>query len=275
MSLWSTYYYILRCIGVQGSEHAAEQLEGDRLYTSFNYLSCCTVILDTCNKRFMCLMDLWLFQAAEVLRPGMVRDFTILGQRKEIIQLSMAVQERAIMWQRLRKMQEEDITMAGTVVSANRGGVMVQILNTRGFVPNSHLGMVADKENLMGQELQLKFLEVDEQTGKVLLSARRVQSVDSLTSYRVGDVVEAVVTRVMNFGAFLEVSPGVTGLLHISQVSHDRVTNMESLVQIGDRMKVPLEPLLLLSAERVSSTIIYLDHRHRPLAGYCHLRCTN
>jgi small subunit ribosomal protein S1 len=169
----------------------------------------------------------------------MVRDFTITYIKKEVVQLSMAVKERAIQWQRLRTMQEEDITVPGTVISANRGGVMVRVFNcSTGFVPNSHLGPVGDKENLIGNELQLKFLEVDERNDKLLLSARRVRSADSLASYRVGDVVEAVVTQVAPFGAFLELDDGISGLLHISQVSHDRVTDMEKLVNIGDRMKV-------------------------------------
>ena len=123
----------------------------------------------------------------------MVRDFTITYIKKEVVQLSMAVRERAIQWQRLRTMQEEDITVPGTVVSSNRGGVMVALFNVSvGFVPNSHLGPVGDKENMIGNELQLKFLEVDEANDKLLLSARRVRSADSLQSYRVGDVVEAV-----------------------------------------------------------------------------------
>lgn len=182
-------------------------------------------------------------QASEILRPGMVRRFTVLGTRNEVVQLSMAVQERAIMWQRLRQMQEEDCTIPGTVCSSNRGGVMVSIMNTRGFVPNSHIGPVADKESLMGTELQLKFLEVDERAGKLLLSARRVRSADSLANYRVGDVVEGVVTKVTHFGAFLELADGISGLLHISQVSHDRVMNMEKLINVGDRMKVRNECL--------------------------------
>lgn len=177
-------------------------------------------------------------QASEILRAGMVRRFTVLGTRYEVVQLSMAVHEKAIMWQRLRQMQEEDCTIPGTVISSNRGGVMVTIMNTRGFVPNSHIGPVADKESLMGTELQLKFLEVDEGAGKLLLSARRVRSADSLANYRVGDVVEGVVTKVTHFGAFLELADGISGLLHISQVSHDRVMNMEKLINVGDRMKV-------------------------------------
>jgi small subunit ribosomal protein S1 len=197
---------------------------------------------------------LLLLQAAEILRPGMVRDFTITHIKKEVVQLSMAVRERAIQWQRLRTMQEEDITIPGTVISANRGGVMVRVFNlSTGFVPNSHLGPVGDKDNMIGDQLQLKFLEVDERSDKLLLSARRVRSSDSLASYRVGDVVEAVVTQVAPFGAFLELDDGISGLLHISQISHDRVTDMEKIVNIGDRMKVLCSNTIAASLRRVWS----------------------
>lgn len=97
---------------------------------------------------------------------------------------------------------------------------------------------VRDKENMMGEELPLKFMEVDEEGARIMFSCRRAQSEDRLASYKVGDVVEGVVANVTFYGAFLEIAPNVIGLLHISQISHDRITNIEKVLAVGDKLKV-------------------------------------
>jgi small subunit ribosomal protein S1 len=187
-------------------------------------------------------------QPGMVLRPGMVRDFIVLAEDKknDAIQLSLAQFERDVLWHRMKVMQEEDITMTGTIVYANYGGVMVDVFGLRGFVPNSHISGFhsSDKEDMIGTELELKLLEVDEDDSMLMLSARRVETADTFINFKIGAVVEGVVSKVMEYGAFIEVPPSGTGLLHISQVSHDRVSNIDDILSVGDRLKVPCLPEL-------------------------------
>ena len=56
----------------------------------------------------------------------------------------------------------------------------------------------------------------------------------------VGDVFEGTVTRIMDFGAFVEFVPGKEGLVHISQLAHERVNKVEDVVKVGDKLKVKL-----------------------------------
>ena len=177
----------------------------------------------------------------------MVRRFTVLGHDKhELLQLSMAEEERIIMWRRLRTMQEHDVTVTAKIVAGNAGGALVEVLNNSGFVPISHLGVASnsgdpedmERTHLVGQNIEVKFLELDEDEGKLMMSARRAESADTLTNFKIGDVVEGIVSKVMEYGAFVDVNPGGTGLLHISQISHDRVGDLEDLLAVGDRLKV-------------------------------------
>lgn len=78
------------------------------------------------------------------------------------------------------------------------------------------------------------------------LSARRSAHSSTLTAYGIGDVVEGTVSHVSPYGAFIAIDDDVTGLLHISQISHDRVADIDGLVAVGDRMKVSCLPGLCI-----------------------------
>ena len=120
-----------------------------------------------------------------------------------------------------------------------------------GFVPVSHLGSLgtqltfaegeeADEEArnaLIGKVIDVKFLEYDEGDGHMTLSARRAESADYETKFQIGQVVEGVVSKVLEFGLFVDVAGGGTGLLHVSQISHDRVQDLSTLMDVGDRIK--------------------------------------
>ena len=95
----------------------------------------------------------------------------------------------------------------------------------------------ADKEELVGLEIALKVLEVDEERARLVLSNRRAMTENSVQAFNIGDVVEGTVQSVKPYGAFVDIG-GVNGLLHISQISHDRISNVETVLQEGDTLKV-------------------------------------
>jgi small subunit ribosomal protein S1 len=76
-------------------------------------------------------------------------------------------------WERVRQLQKEDATVRSNVFATNRGGALVRIEGLRGFIPGSHISTREAKEDLVGQELPLKFLEVDEDRNRLVLSHRR------------------------------------------------------------------------------------------------------
>jgi small subunit ribosomal protein S1 len=124
------------------------------------------------------------------------------------------------------------------VLSVNRGGLLVEVEHLRGFVPQSHIAVrVPNREDLVGQTIPVKFLEVDEEKNRLVMSNRLATDVVSGEGLSVGDVCAGVVQAVKPYGAFVDVG-GVSGLLHISQISHDRIVAVENVLAPGDELKV-------------------------------------
>lgn len=99
---------------------------------------------------------------------------------------------------------------------------------------------------MIGTHLKVKFLEVDEESERLVFSNRRASSQSQMAGHKVGDVVIGIVQAVKPYGAFIDVG-GLNGLLHISQISHDRVLNVENVLSEGDKLKVCDPPLSLIS----------------------------
>lgn len=185
----------------------------------------------------------------EVLRPGMQREFVVAEEEDEYgeIILSLAAIEAEIFWHRIRQMQENDCPVYVTVTAATRGGLLVQYQHLEGFIPASHIGQNLNTENLeeyVGYELPAKFLEVDEEDERLVFSHRRASSDGEMQNFNVGDVVTGVVQSVKVYGAFLDIG-GAMGLLHISQITHERLTTVEQVLGVGDKLKV-----MILSMDR-------------------------
>lgn len=91
-------------------------------------------------------------------------------------------------------------------------------------------------EELVGKEIPLKFLEVDEERTRLVLSNRKALA-ENQSMFGIGSVVVGTVQTVKPYGAFIDIG-GVSGLLHISQISHDRLTTVETVLSPGDKLKV-------------------------------------
>ena len=91
-------------------------------------------------------------------------------------------------------------------------------------------------EELLGKELPLKFVEVDEEQGRLVLSNRKAMA-DSQAQLGIGSVVLGTVESLKPYGAFIDIG-GINGLLHVSQISHDRVADISTVLQPGDSLKV-------------------------------------
>jgi small subunit ribosomal protein S1 len=89
---------------------------------------------------------------------------------------------------------------------------------------------------VVDKELPLKFLEVDEERTRLVLSNRKAVA-ENHVAFGIGSVVVGTVQTVKPYGAFIDIG-GVSGLLHISQISHDRLTTVETVLSPGDKLKV-------------------------------------
>lgn len=91
-------------------------------------------------------------------------------------------------------------------------------------------------EELLEKELPLKFVEVDQEQPRLVLSNRKAMA-DSQTELGIGSIVLGTVQSLKPYGAFIDIG-GINGLLHVSQISHDRVSDIAAILQPGDTLKV-------------------------------------
>ena len=145
----------------------------------------------------------------------------------------------------LQKDFEAGKTIEGTVTSSVRGGLLVDV-GTRGFLPASLISnrYVSDLKPFIGKTMKLKITEIDPSKNRLILSHKdlieeeREEAFDKVASQLVvGDVVEGKVSRLTNFGAFVDVG-GVDGLVHISEISYKHVDKPSDVLKAGQDVKV-------------------------------------
>lgn len=175
----------------------------------------------------------------EVLQSNETREFFILTDENEDGQLTLSIRRIEYMraWERVRQLQAEDATVRSQVFATNRGGALVRIEGLRGFIPGSHISTRKPKEELVSEELPLKFLEVDEDRNRLVLSHRRALVERKMNRLEVGEVVIGTVRGIKPYGAFIDIG-GVSGLLHISEISHDHIDTPHSVFNVNDEVKV-------------------------------------
>jgi small subunit ribosomal protein S1 len=124
-------------------------------------------------------------------------------------------------------------------LTVNRGGVVVNVEGLPGFMPFSQMSKGYVVEELVDKEIPFKILEANEEQMRLILSNKKAVA-ENQSSYTIGSVVEGTVQSVKPYGAFIDIGT-VVGLLHISQISHDRLTSVEAVLAPGDKLKVILK----------------------------------
>ena len=147
-------------------------------------------------------------------------------------------------WDKLVGREEEVVTVKGT--RAVKGGLSVEFEGLRGFIPASMLDtrFVRNTERFVGQEFDAKIKEVDPKENRFILSRREVVEAATAAAraevfgkLAVGDVVTGKVARITSFGAFIDLG-GVDGLVHLTELSHERNVSPKSVVTVGEEIEV-------------------------------------
>jgi small subunit ribosomal protein S1 len=176
-------------------------------------------------------------------------------------------------WERARALYESDETIELEVVGYNRGGLLVVWNSLRGFVPASHLinfpneaDEVRRKSVLatrVGERLLLKVIEFDPGKGRIVFSERAARSGPGsrqqlLQRIQPGDLLTGLVTNVCDFGAFVDLG-GVEGLIHVSEISWNRVAHPRDVLRIDETVQVKV-----LSVDRDNARVALSLKRLRP-----------
>ncbi len=178
--------------------------------------------------------------------------------------LSIKRTEDIQIWLELEKAQRNNEILEATVVEVNTGGAIVELdSGVRGFIPISQLdphrifesgkkmygkdiGAIVQKKltELLGEKLKVKIIELSREKGKIIFSEKAVildeeysRNKEFIKNIKEGDILEGVVTAITPYGIFVNVG-GLEGLVHLSELSWDKVTDVSALYSIGDKVKV-------------------------------------
>lgn len=191
----------------------------------------------------------------EGLKAGDEVEATVIEMENELgeVELSFryAGQQRA--WDTLRKMIDTGELIPAKIVEANKGGLLVRVNHVNGFLPVSQLSpdnyprvsggdkikILEKLKSFVGQSMNVKIIDVNEREEKLIVSEKAVWEEAQkgvLDKYKLGDVVEGVITAIADFGVFVKFD-NLEGLVHISEIAWQRIDHPRDLVKVGETVK--------------------------------------
>ena len=162
------------------------------------------------------------------------------------ILLSKRRADQKRVWEELQEAYEKNEVIEAEVTERVKGGLLVDV-GVRGFVPASHVdrNFVENLEQYVGQTFRMKIIELDRQKNNVVLSRKVVldeeyekAKAETFEKLQEGQIVDGIVRRLTDFGAFVDIGHGVEGLLHVSEMAYSRVDHPSDVLSEGDKVKV-------------------------------------
>ena len=150
-------------------------------------------------------------------------------------------------WAKLKEHMEEKKVIEVTVDGVSNGGLVSNVDGVRGFIPASLVALkrVDDLNDYLLKDIRVIVTEVDEASNRLILSAKdvlkneaRAAKKDKINSVKVGTVFDGKVESIKDFGAFVDIGDGLSGLVHVSQISTKRIKTPEEVLKVGDEVKV-------------------------------------
>ena len=169
------------------------------------------------------------------------------GAGNMILSCKDAAEELA--WDKLQEAQKTKKVYHVKVAGAVNGGCVAYVEGVRGFIPASKLALeyVEEPADYLNKELDVQVISVDEDAKRVVLSAKELllakvmeEKNKKINKYTVGTVMEGTVEQLKDYGAFVNIGDGITGLVHISQISDRRLKHPSQVLKEGDKVKVKI-----------------------------------
>lgn len=163
------------------------------------------------------------------------------------ILLSKVEANDVLAWEKLKQYKEEGTVLDVTVKGIVNAGVIAYVEGIRGFIPASKLSLsyVEDLNVYLNQSLQVQVFDLDEEKKRLILSARELlrakaeeEKKAKISNVEVGLVTEGTVESLQPYGAFVNLGDGISGLVHVSQISEKRIKHPSAVLKVGDKVKV-------------------------------------
>lgn len=190
------------------------------------------------------------FRAMDEIQVGDVLNAMVLYEDemgRTVLSLKRAKETES--WEALRSALQDRTVYEVRVKNTVNAGVVVYVEGIRGFIPASQLALhyveESELENYVGKMVKARVITVDEETGKLVLSAKDVAKEEAakvheakLNALQKGFVTEGTITRIESYGCFVEIGDDLTGLVHISQICNKFLKSPKEVVHLGMKVKV-------------------------------------
>ena len=170
-------------------------------------------------------------------------------------------------WNLVTKYMKEKTNLTVVITGVVNKGVLTSVEELKAFIPASQLSLsyVEDLEVFLNKEMEVRVTDVDQSKNRLVLSAKDilkekeiVEKAKQIQSIPVGSVVEGNVETLQNYGAFVRLDGGLSGLVHVSQISHKRIKTPGEVLKVGDKVKVKI---IGIKDGKISLSIKALDDR--------------
>lgn len=189
----------------------------------------------------------------DVVKVGDEVEFIVtkINDSEGIVQLSKKKVDALKGFDEIAKAKEEGTVLEGVVTNVVKGGVIVLSNGVRVFIPASQATMRRDEklEELLKKTVKFKVIEVNEQRGKAVGSIKAVLTAEKdaarakfWENVQVGDVFKGEVKSLTSYGAFVDLG-GIDGMVHISELSWNRIKHPSEVVSVGDVLEVYVKDL--------------------------------
>lgn len=150
-------------------------------------------------------------------------------------------------WKKAKELKESQENITVTVTGIVKGGVVADFDGIRAFIPVSKLSLerIDDCNPFLGKELEVRVFEADMDDDKLILSAKEILKEQQETNrkkkisdVKVGQVFHGSVATIKEYGAFIDLGEGLSGLVHISQIAHERIKHPAVVLKEGQEVDV-------------------------------------
>jgi small subunit ribosomal protein S1 len=165
------------------------------------------------------------------------------------IQLSMKEASAVLGWDRLEQLLADQSNITVRIAEAVKSGVTTFVEGIRGFIPASKLSLtyVEDLDAWVGREIEVRVITADREEKRLVLSAKEIlrekaaeERKQQISNVEVGLVTEGTVETLQPYGAFVNLGHGLSGLLHVSQISQQRIKHPGAVLKEGQTVKVKI-----------------------------------
>lgn len=167
------------------------------------------------------------------------------------ILLSMKEAAAVLAWDRLNELKDTKQNVTVKITGVTRGGAVAYLEGIRGFIPASKLALdyveEDDLQNYLNQYIEVRVITVDEEDKRLVMSAREIlreiadaERAKKVSNVEVGLVTEGTVETLKDYGAFINLGNGLSGLLHVSQITQQRIKHPGVVLKEGQKVKVKI-----------------------------------